>query len=139
MAFDDRVQGPRAQDLEALSGDFVVHRRDGLVAYQLAVVVDDYLQGVTDVVRGIDLMDSTPRQLWLQQLLGYPAPAYAHIPVAIDATGQKLSKATRAAPLPLDRPAPVLFRALKALRQSPPTVLATAPLPVTTRLVAPVS
>jgi glutamyl-Q tRNA(Asp) synthetase len=119
IAVADRLQGAQSWDLEALSGDFIIRRRDGLVAYQLAVVVDDHLQGVTDIVRGIDLIDSTPRQVWLQQLLGFGTPAYAHIPVAVDAQGRKLAKSTDAAPLPLDKPAPVLFRALLALQQGP--------------------
>jgi glutamyl-Q tRNA(Asp) synthetase len=128
IAISDRVQGAQSWRLEALSGDFVIRRRDGLVAYQLAVVVDDYLQGVTDIVRGIDLMDSTPRQVWLQQLLGYGTPAYAHIPVAVDARGRKLAKSTNAAPLPLDKPAPLLYRALLALQQTPPPTLRRASL-----------
>lgn len=128
LRFSDRLQGRQAQSLDDVSGDFVIRRRDGLVAYQLAVVVDDYLQGITDVVRGIDLMDSTPRQIRLQGLLGYPTPNYAHVPIAVDAAGRKLSKATRADALRLDRPGPTLFRALRALRQSPPAALEAAPL-----------
>jgi glutamyl-Q tRNA(Asp) synthetase len=125
----DRLQGAQNWELEALSGDFVIRRRDGRVAYQLAVVVDDHLQGVTDIVRGIDLLDSTPRQVWLQQLLGYGTPAYAHIPVVVDAQGRKLAKSTNAAPLPLDKPAPLLYRALLALKQRPPPTLGRASLP----------
>jgi glutamyl-Q tRNA(Asp) synthetase len=102
----------------------VIRRRDGLIAYQLAVVVDDYLEGATEIVRGIDLMDSTPRQIWLQRLLGYPTPAYQHIPVAINAEGQKLSKLTGAPGIPLDEPRPVLVAALTALGQNPPADLA---------------
>jgi glutamyl-Q tRNA(Asp) synthetase len=96
IAFTDRVQGAMVQHLESQIGDFVVKRRDGLFAYQLAVVVDDHLQGVTDVVRGADLLDSTARQIWLQQQLGYATPSYLHIPVATNAAGQKLSKQTLA-------------------------------------------
>ncbi len=127
ISFEDRLQGTCAQQVSAY-GDFVVRRRDGLPAYQLAVVVDDHLQGVTEVVRGVDLLESTHRQVWLQQLLGYPSPSYAHIPVAVGGDGQKLSKATQAAALPNDRPVAVIHRALEALGQSPPPELADAPM-----------
>jgi glutamyl-Q tRNA(Asp) synthetase len=99
IAFDDRVQGPQQQVLSRDIGDFVLCRADGLFAYQLAVVVDDAEQGVTDVVRGADLLDSTPRQIYLQQLLGVPTPRYLHVPVAINAAGEKLSKQTGARPI----------------------------------------
>ena len=104
----------------------MIRRRDGLIAYQLAVVVDDALQGVTEVVRGIDIMDSTPRQIWLQRLLGYPKPDYAHIPVITHPDGDKLSKLTGAPGIPIDEVRPTLVRALRALQQSPPGELATA-------------
>ncbi len=96
VAFDDRVQGRIAQDVAKEVGDFVLLRRDGLHAYQLAVVVDDADQGVTDVVRGADLLASTPRQILLQRALGHPTPRYLHFPVATDARGEKLSKQNRA-------------------------------------------
>ena len=96
VAFDDRVQGPQHQVIERDVGDFVLYRADGLFAYQFAVVVDDADQGVTDVVRGADLLDSTPRQIYLQRLLGLPTPRYLHVPVAVDAAGEKLSKQTGA-------------------------------------------
>ena len=92
VSFEDRIQGPQSQDLAADVGDFVLRRRDGLFAYQLAVVVDDASQGITDIVRGSDLLDSTARQIHLQRVLGVPTPRYAHIPVAVDASGAKLSK-----------------------------------------------
>ncbi|HSN19634.1 MAG TPA: tRNA glutamyl-Q(34) synthetase GluQRS, partial [Usitatibacter sp.] len=92
VGFDDRVQGPVAQDVARDVGDFVLKRRDGLHAYQLAVVVDDAQQGVTDVVRGADLLASTPRQILLQRALGFATPRYLHFPVAVDARGEKLSK-----------------------------------------------
>lgn len=92
IAFDDLIQGLQSQRLDRDVGDFVVRRRDGLFAYQLAVVVDDADQGVTRICRGADLLDSTARQIWLQRQLGLPTPAYAHVPVAIDEYGQKLSK-----------------------------------------------
>ena len=129
VQFHDRLQGLQSQRLEAESGDFVVLRRDGLIAYQLAVVVDDELQGITDVVRGIDLMDSTPRQIWLQRLLGYPTPSYCHLPVAINERGQKLSKSHGAPAIPLDAPADNLVAALDMLGQQPPQDLKSARLP----------
>lgn len=127
ISFRDRLQGDVCQRLETESGDFVIQRRDGLIAYHLAVAVDDQLQGITDIVRGIDLLDSTPRQIWLQRLLGYPTPGYAHIPIAVDADGEKLSKQTGAPAIPLDAAGTVLYRALVALRQQPPGELAGAP------------
>jgi glutamyl-Q tRNA(Asp) synthetase len=99
IAFEDRVQGPIAQDVARAIGDFVLKRRDGLHAYQLAVVVDDAEQGITDVVRGADLIGSTPRQIALQRRLALATPRYLHIPAAIDERGEKLSKQTLAAPV----------------------------------------
>jgi glutamyl-Q tRNA(Asp) synthetase len=96
ICFDDRVQGRQCQVLERDTGDFVLYRADGMFAYQLAVVVDDFQQQVTDVVRGADLLDSTPRQIYLQRLLGAPTPKYLHVPVAVNAAGEKLSKQTGA-------------------------------------------
>ena len=101
-------------------GDFVVLRADGCFAYQLAVVVDDAAQGVTDVVRGADLLDSTPRQIWLQRLLGYSQPRYMHVPVVVDAQGDKLSKQTLAPPLDPDRVEEHLRAALRFLGQKEP-------------------
>lgn len=124
ISFCDGLQGEQSMNLERESGDFVILRRDGLVAYQLAVVVDDHLQGITEIVRGIDLLDSTPRQIWLQRLLGYTTPAYLHIPVAVNPDGQKLSKLTGAPAIPFDAPGPVLVEALTALKQAPPAGLA---------------
>jgi glutamyl-Q tRNA(Asp) synthetase len=119
IEFRDRLQGPQRQDLARDVGDFVVRRADGLYAYQLAVVVDDALQGVTHVVRGADLLASTPRQILLQRLLGYAPVAYLHVPIAINATGEKLSKQTLAAPLPGDA-LPVLLAAWRFLGQPLP-------------------
>jgi len=96
ISFEDRVQGGQQQILAAEVGDFVLLRADQQFAYQLAVVVDDAAQGVTDVVRGADLLDSTPRQIYLQRLLGCPAPRYLHAPAAVNAAGEKLSKQTGA-------------------------------------------
>ncbi len=127
-SFDDLLQGRQTHQLEQDSGDFVIKRRDGLMAYQLAVVVDDHLQDVTRVIRGIDLIDSTFRQVWLQDLLGYPTPVYAHIPVAVHANGDKLSKLTGAPGLAMDAAGENLVDALEALGQAPEPSLARAPL-----------
>lgn len=129
IEFDDAVQGRVHQDLAHEVGDFVLARADGLFAYQLAVVVDDAYQGITDVVRGADLLDSTPRQILLQRLLEFPTPRYAHLPIAVDAQGNKLSKQTLAAPVDRSQPADALAAALRFLGQSPPPDLerATAP------------
>ena len=97
VRFTDRVQGEIEQSVEREVGDFVLRRADGVISYQLAVVVDDAAQGVTDVVRGADLLDSTARQIHLQRLLGLLTPRYLHVPVATNAAGEKLSKQTRAA------------------------------------------
>lgn len=123
IGFDDLVQGRQAQNLPREVGDCVLLRADGLFAYQLAVVADDADQGVDHVVRGADLIHSTARQIFLQRLLGYPTPAYAHLPVAVDATGAKLSKQTRAAPVDACDPVPALFAAARFLGQNPPEAL----------------
>ena len=120
ISFVDGLQGPQSQDLERESGDFVIRRRDGLIAYHLAVVVNDAIEGITEIVRGIDLMDSTPRQIWLQQLLGYRTPDYIHIPVITHPNGDKLSKLTGAAAIPANGTARILVAALSALQQQPP-------------------
>ena len=97
VRFTDRVQGEISQSVQTEVGDFILQRADGVLAYQLAVVVDDAAQGITDVVRGADLLDSTARQIVLQRLLGVSTPRYLHVPVATNAAGEKLSKQTRAA------------------------------------------
>ena len=119
IRFRDRLQGAQSQDLAHDVGDFVVRRADGLYAYQLAVVVDDALQGITHVVRGADLLPSTARQIFLQQRLGHPPVSYLHVPVAINAAGEKLSKQTGAAALP-DDPTPALVGAWRFLGQEAP-------------------
>ncbi|WP_334598342.1 tRNA glutamyl-Q(34) synthetase GluQRS [Pseudomonas alvandae] len=115
----DRVQGEFRQHLGREAGDFVIRRRDGLYAYQLAVVLDDAWQGVTDIVRGADLLDSTPRQLYLQELLGLPQPRYLHVPLITQPDGHKLGKSYRSPPLTADQATPLLLRALRALGQQP--------------------
>ena len=124
IEFVDALQGTQCQRLESESGDFVIRRRDGLIAYHLAVVVDDFDQGISEIIRGIDLLDSTPRQIHLQRLLDYRTPAYLHIPVAENAEGQKLSKLTGAPAIPLEKINRTLVIALKALGQQPPPELA---------------
>lgn len=126
VEFDDALQGCIRQDLARETGDFVLHRADGFFAYQLAVVVDDAEQGITDVVRGTDLLDSTPRQIFLQRLLGLPTPRYVHLPLALNAAGEKLSKQTRAAALDNQRPSANLTAALAFLGQPAPVALASA-------------
>ncbi len=128
LDFDDAVQGYQYEDLEHEAGDFVLLRADGQFAYQLAVVVDDAAAGVTHVVRGADLLDSTARQIFLQRLLAYPTPCYAHLPVAINAAGEKLSKQTLAAAIDTMPASQTLFAALAFLGQDPPAELCHAPL-----------
>lgn len=127
VAFDDLLQGRILQHIEQEVGDFVVKRADGLFAYQLAVVVDDAFQGVTHVVRGADLLASTPRQIYLQRLLGFATPQYMHVPVALDAAGEKLSKQTRALPVGREDPSGSIWAALAFLRHQPPASLRDAP------------
>ncbi len=117
---DDRIQGTIAQNLESEIGDFVLRRADGLFAYQLAVVVDDAWQGITHVVRGADLLLSTPRQIYLQRLLSLPTPHYAHLPLVVDDAGRKLSKQRAAQPVDAADPAPALLAALRHLEQPLP-------------------
>lgn len=128
IGFDDAILGHVAQNLARDIGDFVLKRADGFYAYQLAVVVDDADQGITHVVRGADLLDSTPRQIYLQQVLGLPAMHYAHIPVVLNAQGEKLSKQTQAAAVDDRQPATQLWQALDFLQQSPPAAIRNAPL-----------
>jgi glutamyl-Q tRNA(Asp) synthetase len=116
----DRLQGALQQQLDREVGDFIIRRADGLVAYQLAVVVDDADQQITHVVRGADLLDSTPRQLYLQQLLELPTPSYLHLPVAVDADTEKLSKQTFARDVIAGRDNSVLLDVLAFLNQAMP-------------------
>jgi glutamyl-Q tRNA(Asp) synthetase len=126
VMFQDAIQGSMVQKLAHEVGDFVVKRADGLFAYQLAVVVDDADQGITDIVRGADLLASTGRQILLQRLLGLPTPRYAHLPAVVDAQGDKLSKQNLAQPLDARTAAPLLAAALSFLGQQPPHDLAQA-------------
>jgi glutamyl-Q tRNA(Asp) synthetase len=120
IQLDDLVQGPQQQDLAREVGDFVVWRSDGGCAYQLAAVVDDAAQAISDVVRGADLLDSTPRQILLQRLLGLPQPRHAHLPLALGADGRKLSKHEAALAVDAADPLPALRAALRFLGQRVP-------------------
>lgn len=115
----DRIQGEHHQTVSQSVGDFVIRRRGGLYAYHLAVVVDDAFQGINQVVRGADLLGSTPRQILIQRALGLPTPHYAHIPLALDPLGRKLSKSLEAAPVDPSNPLPALRRAWEFLGQPP--------------------
>jgi glutamyl-Q tRNA(Asp) synthetase len=124
IQFNDRLQGPQYSDLGKDLPDFVVRRKDGLTAYQLAVIVDDAEQGITHVVRGSDLLDSTPRQIYLQQLLGYATPQYCHFPVITHVNGQKFSKQNQSPALVNADATRNLRNALRFLHQpQPPTAL----------------
>ncbi len=127
ITFHDLFQGQQRQNLADEVGDFILRRKDGLFAYQLAVVVDDIYQGITHIIRGSDLLDSTPRQLWLYQCLEAKAPSYGHIPVALNRHGQKLSKQNLAPALEAHSASDNLCLALQFLQQSPPAILEGAP------------
>jgi len=129
ISFEDGLQGDVAQDVWREVGDFVLKRADGLWAYQLAVVVDDDAQGITDIVRGADLLDSTPRQILLQQALGLATPRYLHLPLIVDANGQKLSKSSSALAVDAADPLPALRAAWQALGQASPSVEASVDAP----------
>jgi glutamyl-Q tRNA(Asp) synthetase len=115
ISFDDRWQHTQQQNLATEVGDFVLYRADGQWAYQLAVVVDDADAGITHIVRGADLLDSTARQIWLQRCLGVPTPSYLHVPVVTNAAGEKLSKQTGARALDTSRPLDMLHAAARHL------------------------
>jgi glutamyl-Q tRNA(Asp) synthetase len=121
VAFVDRGHGPMVQQLDRDVGDFVVRRADGGYTYQLAVVVDDAAQGISEVVRGADLLDSTPRQIFLQQQLGLSTPGYRHLPLVVDEHGRKLSKHDNARPVDQQDPLPALRSALAFLGQRVPS------------------
>jgi len=123
VTLHDKLQGTYRHSLKNETGDFIVRRADGLTAYHLAVVVDDAAQGITEVMRGSDLLDSTPRQNYLQDLLGLSRPSYAHLPVATNGAGIKLSKQTGAPAVDDRHPVPLLFEVLNFLGQTPPREL----------------
>ncbi|MGY8785665.1 MAG: tRNA glutamyl-Q(34) synthetase GluQRS [Pseudomonadales bacterium] len=125
IGFDDVIQGHFSQQLELDAGDFVIRRKDELYAYQLAVVVDDEFQNITHVVRGWDLLDSTPRQIYLQRVLNYQEMSYIHIPIIVDEKGQKLSKQAFAPSIETDRASEAIYKALVFLGQVPPAEIAT--------------
>lgn len=127
IAFNDRLQGKLSRNLATQDGDFIVKRKDGIFAYPFSVVVDDYRQGVTAVVRGFDLFYETPKQIFLQHQLNYPQPSYLHIPVIVDTHGQKLSKQTFAKPVIAENKRMVIFELLHLLGQKPPEALKTLP------------
>ncbi|ENW78957.1 glutamyl-Q tRNA(Asp) synthetase [Acinetobacter sp. ANC 3929] len=118
ICFQDRLQGQQCSNLQQDLGDFVLKRRDGIISYQLAVVVDDYLQGISHVVRGADLLDNTARQIWLGSLLDYPSLSYMHLPLAMNDQGQKLSKQNLAQALDINKAPELLLQAILALGQS---------------------
>jgi glutamyl-Q tRNA(Asp) synthetase len=120
IVFYDRLQGQIATDLAAQHGDFILKRKDEITAYQFAVVVDDALQKINHVVRGCDLLEETPKQIYLQQLLDFPTPAYLHVPVIVDHDGYKLSKQTLATAVDTESPNKVLYNLLMLLKQNPP-------------------
>ena len=124
IEFTDLRLGHFSHRLESRTGDYIIKRSDGFYAYSLAVAVDDYFQGITEVVRGEDLFKVTPRQIHLQQLLGYPTPDYLHLPLALHANGDKLSKQTHAPAIDNQRASRNLFEALQFLGQNPPVSLA---------------
>ena len=115
VTFDDGLLGPQRENLRESVGDFVIRRTEGFYSYQLACVVDDAFQGITEVVRGSDLLDSTARQIWLQRCLGLPTPGYLHLPLVLDAEGCKLSKSDQAHPVDPAAPLPALRQALAFL------------------------
>ncbi|MDA1343346.1 MAG: tRNA glutamyl-Q(34) synthetase GluQRS [Proteobacteria bacterium] len=123
LSFNDKLQGTISHNLAKQYGDFILKRKDGIIAYQFAVVVDDYLQGINYVVRGCDLLAETPKQIYLQQLLGFPTPAYMHAPVIVDQHGYKLSKQTLATAVDTQSPNITLFGLLVLLKQNPPDSL----------------
>ena len=126
VQFCDSIMGDYVQSLIQDIGDFVLRRRDGLISYQLAVVIDDHLQGVTEIIRGTDLIDSTPRQILLQQCFGFKTPIYGHIPLAMNNLGQKLSKQHHAKQLPQGNEQEQVWLALNWLNQNPPLELRTS-------------
>lgn len=127
ICFDDELQGQQSHQLASQHGDFIIKRKDNITAYQLAVVIDDHRQNITHVVRGYDLLDSTPKQIFLQKLLAYKTPQYCHFPVIIDQHGHKLSKQKCAQAVSTEKPQKTLYLLLELLHQNPPKHLQNAP------------
>jgi len=127
ISFNDELQGLISHNLAEQHGDFILKRKDRIIAYQFAVVIDDDRQHINHVVRGYDLLDSTPRQIYLQQILGLVTPDYMHVPVIIDEQGYKLSKQTLATAVDVKKPHAVIFELLTLLKQNPPSELQQAP------------
>lgn len=127
IAFEDRLQGRINVHLDYEDGDFIVRRRDSIIAYHLAAAIDEHQQQITEVVRGTDLLSSTPRQIYLQQILNFSSPAYCHIPVLVDEFDIKLSKQTGATAISIKEPCKTLFKVLSLLKHSPPKELTRAP------------
>lgn len=123
ISVEDGLQGLISHNIAKQYGDFILKRRDGIVAYQLAVVIDDDRQHINQIVRGVDLLTETPKQIYLQQVLGLPCPDYLHVPIIIDQHGYKLSKQTQATAVNLTRPQGVIFELLGLLKQNPPSEL----------------
>ena len=126
LVFNDWLQGEISENIASQHGDFIIQRKDRIIAYQLAVVIDDHQQGVNHVVRGYDLLESTAKQLYLHQLLGYQAPSYMHVPIIVDQQGQKLSKQSFAQAVDNSNRSQTLLQLLKLLKQNPPPTLASA-------------
>ena len=122
------MQGPVSHNLETQTGDFVIQRKDQIIAYQFAVVIDDNLQQINHIVRGVDLLESTPRQIYLQQILGFSTPNYEHVPIIVDQQGYKLSKQTLATAVDSKNSQAVIFKLLTLLKQNPPQELESQPL-----------
>ncbi|MCK4842538.1 MAG: tRNA glutamyl-Q(34) synthetase GluQRS [Methylococcales bacterium] len=123
MIFEDQLQGTHNCAIASDHGDFIISRKDHIIAYQLAVVIDDYQQNITHIVRGFDLLDSTPKQIFLQQLLTYPTPQYCHFPVITGKNDVKLSKQNLAQAVSTEKPEKTLFLLLELLNQNPPPQL----------------
>jgi len=121
--FIDELQGYQNHNIAHQYGDFIVRRKDNIIAYQLAVVIDDHLQNISHVIRGFDLLDSTPKQIFLQQKLTYTTPSYCHVPVIVDPQGDKLSKQTFAQAVSIEKPEKTIFLLLELLKQNPPLQL----------------
>lgn len=120
VIFDDELQGHHLHQMIHQHGDFIIRRKDNIMAYQLAVVIDDHLQNISHVIRGYDLLDSTPKQIFLQHTLGYSTPHYCHVPLIVDQNGNKLSKQTFAQAVSSESTEKTLFFLLDLLRQNPP-------------------